>query len=153
MSQLESEMEAEAQRAMLDGPRRENAEFAASVVGKVLLHVPTLFVGTVAKAWDGDAEKYVSAVNGLEVLDPVIEFEGGASMVAVRANFIALELQERHYFEALQKGFAGVLAVAARSAAASGVNPRLGFALTVSALRAQLREMEAKPVPGEAVPE
>jgi len=102
----------------------------------------TLAVGPVRKFWDGEAERYVSPVNDLEVKAPVLELETGHALVANPDAFLELTTAEFRMYAALQQGLAGLAAMAARGAASAGVDRVHGIALMRAALRAQLAALE-----------
>lgn len=118
------------------------SEDLSELVGKVVLHVPTLVVGTVRARWY--AGQYVSLVNGEPVPGDVLELDDGNAFVARPGAFLTMGKAEVRFFETMQEGLAGLVAVAARGGTASGVEPETGYTLTVAALRAQLAALEAR---------
>lgn len=107
-----------------------------------VLHTETLVVGPVKNFFDGEATKYKSTIDGVEVPAPVLELENGHGLRAVPELFIELAPADMRFYMALQQALRGVVELSAKSAAATGVEAQKGFALTISALRAQLVALE-----------
>jgi hypothetical protein len=107
-----------------------------------VLHVPTLTVGPVKAFFDGTESRWKSTIDGGEVPAPVLELETGHGFVARESAFHVLDAAQLRFYIAIQQGLAQLVGVAARGAAGEGVDPRAGFALVISALRAQLIALE-----------
>ncbi len=116
-------------------------EDLTDLVGSYVLHVPTLVVGRVKARWyDG---QFVSPVNGKAVPGDVIQLEDGNAMVAKPGVFLKMGKPEIRFFQTVQEGLAGLVAVAAKTGHGAGVDLETGYTLTIAALRAQLAALEA----------
>lgn len=137
---------------MDDDEMAELKEWANALLEKQawVLHVPTMSVGPAKKFYDGAESRWRSTIDGQEVPAPVLELETGHGFVARMDSFHVLDAAQLRFYVAIQQGLAGLVGVAARNAGAQGVDPRAGFALVISALRAQLAALEA-PASGEEV--
>jgi hypothetical protein len=129
----------------------EIREWADALIRKQawVLHLEALAVGPVKAFYDGVSSMWTSTVDGQPVPDPVLELENGHAFIASPAKFQEMNAASMRFFASLQHGISGLVSVAARSAAATGVSPETGYALTISALRAQLVALETKTQGGE----
>lgn len=152
----EDELPAEPPPPTLDGPeaRAEVLKaWADRLIAKQLwvLHAPTLTVGPARNFYDGVENKYRSTVNGQEVPAAVLELETGHGFVADPEKFVELDAPAVRFYVGIQQGLAGLVRVAATGAAGAGVGQEAGFALVVSALRAQLAALEVAKPSGEVM--
>lgn len=113
---------------------------AAIVAGDRLLHVPTLTVGIPTRLCDGD---WVSPVNDRASPGLVLVIEPGHGFMAKKENFFALRGGAAQFFDSMQQGLAGLVAVAARCAEQNGVEMDVGLTLLLSAMRMQMAALEA----------
>lgn len=107
-----------------------------------ILHAEHLVFGQVVQFFDGETNKWKSTVNGEEVPAPVVVLDTGDAFRAEPSKFVAMNPAAVRFYEALQIGVAGLIAVGARNANAAGVAAEVGYALTIAALRAQLAQLE-----------
>ncbi len=120
---------------------RDDEEFFGDLPGSWVIHLPTLVVGRVKARWR--AGMYVSPVNGIAVPDEVVELESGHALLAKRDSFVKMGNSEIRFHDSIQEGLSALVAIAARNGQSSGVDMETGYSLTVAALRAQLRALEA----------
>lgn len=109
-----------------------------------MFHVETYAVGQAKRFYSGlHVDVYMSRANGEPVHGPVLELDTGHALMADPAKWMELTAAEIKFFGALQAGFTGLIAVAAKNAKDSGVELEKGLAMLTAILRMQLAALEA----------
>lgn len=129
---------------MIEGEKRTAAQaWCKSVVGKVLLNLPTRTVGKVVKFHDGDESKYLDP-NGVEVTDPVVLLDKGDAFLADPEGFIEFTETDAEVFYKVQDAVCLLLSGAWVTGAMMKIEEHKMVGMIQAILRAQIAEMKRK---------